>query len=385
MCVALSLDSEAVASTLADLISINSVNPRYPGGPGEANLAEYVGQFLKKNSIPFAFQPVVDGRSNVIGKIDGKPNGPTIVLEAHMDTATEVGMAAPFDSVRRGNLMYGRGSCDTKGGLAAMLHAMKWIVDTSARPCASVILVAVVDEEFSFQGVLKFLENGAKADGAIVAEPTDLQVVVASKGALRFCLQTSGRPAHSSKPELGVNAINKMAKLIVAMEQKAPSFFSGVHHPLLGPPTLNVGMIHGGVQVNQVPEVCAIQVDRRLLPGETRQTVWSEFEEMFRELCDADPELHLEMKPVLEDPPLETPLTERIVQVALKSLRAMGRAECVLGVPYGSDASKLSRAGIPSIICGPGSIDQAHAADEYVPLDQVVAAAELYIRSILEF
>lgn len=385
MSVAFSLDSETVVSTLADLISIKSVNPRYPSGTGEADLAEYIGAFLKKNSIPCSFQPVMNGRSNVIGKIEGKPNGLTIVLEAHMDTATEVGMAAPFDPVRKGNLMYGRGSCDTKGGLAAMLHAMKKIAETKSRPSASVILVAAVDEEFSFQGVLKFLESGVKADGAIVAEPTDLQLVVASKGALRFRLQTSGRTAHSSRPELGVNAINKMARLILAMEQKGLPLYSKTKHPLLGAPTMNIGMIHGGVQVNQVPEICAIQVDRRLLPGESRETVWSEFEEMIRELCEADPELHIEMTPVLEDPPLETRPTERIVQVALQSLRAMGREESPIGVPYGSDASKLARAGIPSIIWGPGSIDQAHSAHEHVPLDQVVLAAELYARTILEF
>lgn len=385
MSVTFSQESEALVSTLSDLISIKSVNPRYPGGTGEADVAEYVHAFLKRNSIPVSFQPVMDGRSNVIGKIEGKPEGPTIVLEAHMDTATEEGMAAPFDPVRRGNVMYGRGSCDTKGGLAAMLHAMKRIADTKSRPSASVILVAAVDEEFSFQGVLKFLENGGKADGAIVAEPTDLHLVVASKGVLRFRLQTTGRTAHSSKPELGINAINKMAKLILAMEQKGLPLYSKTTHPLLGAPTHNIGMIHGGVQVNQVPEVCAIQVDRRLLPGESRETVWLEFEEMFRELCEADPDLHMEMKSILEDPPLETLPSERIVQVALQSLRAMGREQRPIGVPYGSDASKLARAGIPSIIWGPGSIDQAHSADEHVPLDQVVLAAELYTRTILEF
>ena len=381
------LDPEALFATLADLVAINSVNPQYPGGPGEGALAEYLADYFQKNSIPFEFQTVLEGRRNVIARLDGSPGGRTLVLEAHMDTASELGMHGdPFRPVREGNKLYGRGSCDTKAGLAAMMHALKILRESDVRPEASVLLVAAVDEEYTFQGVAKFLEKGVHADGAIVAEPTGLETVVASKGVLRWRLKTRGRAAHSSKPHLGINAVNKMAQVLTAMEERFPTVFQKRRHPLLGSPTLNVGIIRGGVQVNQVPDSCTIEIDRRLLPGETKESVWKEFESLLAGLRGHDSELEVEMEaPVLEDYPLETRVSERIVQVVTKISQELIGHSRMVGVPYGSDASKLARAGIPSIILGPGSIDQAHAAIEYVELDQVALAAEFYARTILEF
>jgi len=381
------LNPESLFATLADLVAINSVNPQYPGGPGEGLLAEYIGNYFRKHSIPCEFQTVFEGRPNVIAKLDGKRSGRTLVLEAHMDTASELGMSrAPFQPVREGNRLYGRGSCDTKGGLAAMLHALKVLHDAEVRLNTSVVFVAAVDEEYSFRGVVKFLEKGIKADGAIVAEPTDLEAVVASKGVLRWRLRTRGRAAHSSKPQLGINAVAKMARIIVAMEERFPAIFQSRQHPLLGPPTLNVGVIQGGVQVNQVPDSCTIDLDRRMLPGETRESVWHEFETLLSELRACDPGLEAEMEqPMLEAYTLDTAPSERIVQVVSGVLREVTGHNRLAGVPYGSDASALARAGIPSVILGPGSIDQAHAADEYVELDQVALAAEVYAHSILEF
>ena len=169
------LNSESLCRTLADLISINSVNPAYPGGPGEAAVAEYVGAFFQRHSIPCEFQPVFEDRPNVIGRLEGEPGAPLLVLEAHMDTASELGMCnPPFEPRRDGDRMYGRGSCDTKAGLAAMMHALTLVRASGLRPRVSVWLVATVDEEHSFRGVVKFLEKGVQAAGAIVAEPTNL-------------------------------------------------------------------------------------------------------------------------------------------------------------------------------------------------------------------
>jgi len=350
-------------------------------------LAEYVARFFQRNSIPFELQPVFEGRPNVIGRLEGKPGGRTLVLEAHMDTASELGMCKPpFQPLRDGNRMHGRGSCDTKAGLAAMMHALKLVRDSKLQPRASVWLVAAVDEEHSFRGVVKFLEKGVKADGAIVAEPTGLETVVASKGVLRWRIRTRGRAAHSSKPNLGVNAVTKMAKLVAAMVERLPASFQKRSHPLLGSPTLNVGVIQGGLQVNQVPDSCTIEVDRRLLPGETKESVYGELESLVAELRATDRDLEVEMEPpMLEDYPLETSPAERIVQTVLKTSQEVAGRAGLVGVPYGSDASKLARAGIPSVIFGPGNIDLAHAADELVELDQVRLAAEIYARTILEF
>ncbi len=383
----LKINSEEIFATLADLIAINSVNPGYPGGPGEGRIAEYVGEFFRKNSIPCEFQTVFEGRPNVIAKLAGQPGGPTLVFEAHMDTASELGMSIePFQPVRKNNRMYGRGSCDTKGGLAAMMHALKAVRDAGTLPRASTVLVAAADEEHSFRGIVKFVERGVKAEGAVVAEPTELEIVVASKGVLRWRMHTRGRAAHTAKPHLGINAVTKMAKIILAIDEKLVPSYKLRQHPLLGSPALTVGTIRGGIQVNQVPESCTVEIDRRLLPGETKDSVWKELNDLLSEMGAEDPELKVEMDPpMLEDQAMETPASARIAQIAREVSQNLRGVSRLVGVPYGSDASKLARVGVPSIILGPGSIDRAHAAEEYVELDQVACAAEMYARIILGF
>jgi succinyl-diaminopimelate desuccinylase len=381
------LNPESISATLADLVSINSVNPQYSGGAGEKAVADYVGHFFQRYGIPVEYQPVFENRPNVIAKVEGRRTDRTLILEAHMDTASVLDMTAdPFRPERRGNRMYGRGTCDTKGGLAAMMHALKAVSECQPRPEASVLLVAAVDEEYSFGGIAKFVEKGAQADGAIVAEPTSLKIVIATKGVLRWRMQTRGRAAHSAKPFLGINAISKMAQFIVLADRFFPPLFQQREHALLGCPTLNVGVIQGGVQVNQVPQSCSIEVDRRLLPGETREQVYREFEEAISQLRSRDSEFDMEMEPpMLEDQALETSPHERIVEVTAAVSRELTGQSPLVGVPYGTDASKLARAGIPSIVLGPGNIDQAHGSVEYVDLDQVVFASQIYARAMLEF
>jgi acetylornithine deacetylase/succinyl-diaminopimelate desuccinylase-like protein len=267
-----------------------------------------------------------------------------------------------------------------------MMHAFRAVNDSGIQPGASAVLVAAVDEEHAFRGIVKYLETALTAEGAVVAEPTSLESVVASKGVLRWRVRSHGRAAHSSKPHLGINAITKMSRFIIAAEENLSPKYRAHQHPLLGSPTLTVGTIHGGIQVNQVPESCAVEIDRRLLPGETQRTVWNELNMLISELQAEDPELKLEMEqPMLEDSAMETPVSTRIVQIARNVSQKVRGTSRVVGVPYGSDASKLARAGIPSIILGPGSIDRAHAAEEYVELDEVALAAEIYTRILLEF
>ncbi len=304
-----------------------------------------------------------------------------------MDTASVEGMEIePFDPRIEAGLLYGRGSCDTKGGLAAMLHALRLVSESGQPPPATITMAATVDEEHSFMGVRALVEAGFTADGAVVAEPTDLQLVTAHKGCLRWKVHTRGKVAHSSKTHLGVNAITAMAKIAVAIENRIIPKLEQNRHPLLSCATLNIGLIRGGTQVNNVPDHCEIEIDRRLLPGEDRDSVWNEFEEVLAGLRREDPSLQVEMEdPMLEDQALETGEHERIVSTASAAFeKVFGHCE-IVGVPFGTDASKLSRAGIPSIVVGPGSIDQAHNTVEYVNLEQVRQAAELYRLMMVSF
>jgi acetylornithine deacetylase len=373
-----------VTHTLAGLVRINSVNPAY-GGPGEREIAGCVRRFFEEHAIEVREEAVWPNRPNVIARLPGRDASRRVILEAHLDTVSVQGMTIPpFEPHVAEGRLYGRGACDTKGGLAAMMHALAEVKSLGIIPPCEIWLAAVVDEEFSYRGVVS-LCAGLAGQAAIVAEPTDLRAVIASKGVLRWRIRVQGRSAHSGKPHLGVNAINHMARVVLALEEDHRRLAENPH-PLLGPATCNVGVIRGGVQVNVVPHECVIEVDRRLLPGENADAVLAHYRNLLDGLQAQHPTLRVEMEPpMLADEALATPADAPVAQLARMVLKEMGRDDQLCGVPFGSDASKLSRQGIPSIVFGPGSIDDAHGAVEYVNIADVQAAVDFYREFILRF
>lgn len=374
-----------VLQTLADLVRINSINSSYEGGPGEAAVAAYVRRFFEQRGIEVWEQEVFPGRNNVIARLPGRDSSRRIVLEAHMDTVSIKGMTIdPFDPVIRDGKLHGRGSVDDKAGLAAMMHAVADLKANGETPPCEVWMAAVVDEEYSFRGVVKLCE-GFQADAAIVAEPTEMRCVVASKGCVRWRIRTKGKAAHSAKPHLGVNAITAMSRLVLAL-QEDHDHLAATPHPLLGPGTCNVGVIHGGVQVNFVPDEAVIEIDRRLLPGEEVEDVLAHYQQVIDALATHHTGLVAEMeKPMLQDWPFQTDPDTALVRLSRDVLRGLGHDDTVCGVPFCSDASKFGRLGIPTILFGPGSIDQAHAAVEYVECAQVEQALEFYTQVLRRF
>ena len=373
-----------VVDTLAALVRIDSVNPEF-GGPGEAGVADFVAEFLGGRGIETRRTAVLPGRDNVVGVVRGRDRSRRVVLEAHMDVVSTTGMTIPpFDPVIEGGRMYGRGSCDTKAGLAGMLHAVADLARAAEPPPCDVWLAAAIDEEYLFRGVTALCASipaarpGAPRSAAIVAEPTEMRVVVATKGVVRWEVVFHGRAAHSSKPLLGINAISHAAAFVREVDLLHAGLAERVH-PLLGAATGNVGLIGGGVQVNFVPDRCALQIDRRLLPGERTADVLAAYRAILERLSAADPTVRGELvPPFLVDEALETPSDARAVQVAADVAKSLGLDPRPAGVPYGSDASKLSRHGLDCLVFGPGSIDQAHAAVEWIETSQVEAAAEFY-------
>jgi len=356
-------------ATLSGLVRVNSVNPAYEHGVPEAEIQRYVLEFFRSHGIEAFSQEVYPQRPNVIGRVPGRIPGRRLVFEAHCDTAGIAGMTIPpFTPEIRGGRLYGRGACDTKAGLAAMLHAL---AEVKSPPC-EIWVVSAMDEEHNYRGVLRLCE-AFTADAAVVSEPTSLRAVVATKGVLRWRMATRGKAAHSSKPHLGVNAIYAMARLLLRLEEENERLAAAAH-PLVGPGTLSVGMIGGGTQVNVVPDYCWIDVDRRLIPGEDPETVFADYRDRFGVECEP---------PSISDTPLDTPCSAPIARAAGEALSALGLDPRPAGVPYGSDASKFSRAGIPGIVLGPGSIDQAHTADEWVAIEEVELALAVY-RRIME-
>ncbi len=385
------MSSPEVIDTLASLVRINSVNSSYEGGPGEREIAAWVRRFFEQHGIEVWEQEVFPGRPNVIARLPGRDASRRVILEAHMDTVSVQGMSIPpFEPRVEDGKLYGRGSCDTKAGLAAMMHAVASLHEDGIQPPCEVWLAAVVDEEFSYRGVVKLCESLAgqaspAAHAALVAEPTGLRAIIAGKGVLRWRIVVRGKAAHSGKPHLGVNAISHAARVVLAIEEDHARLAANVH-PLLGPATVNVGIIQGGVQVNFVPDTCAIEIDRRLLPGESGPAVLAHYQGLLDKLKAQHPTFDAVMEPAkIMDEALETAADSAPAQLASAVLSEMGLDATLGGVPFGSDASKLSRAGIPSLIIGPGSIDQAHAAVEFVEIAEVERALTFYRDFILRF
>ncbi len=374
-----------LVQTLADLIRINSVNPAYTNGRPECEIQRYIMEFFEGRGIEFRIQEVLPDRPNVIIRTPGRRHDDKIIFEAHVDTAgVEDMIVPPFEPTVSSGRMYGRGACDTKAGLAAMMHAVADLKVSGKDPVCDVWLVAAVDEEHSYRGVAKLCEN-IEASAAVVAEPTEMRVAIASKGCVRFRITTRGKSAHSSEPRLGANAIEHMARVIDTLAEYAKRIQT-MSHPLVGPPTLNVGLIEGGTQVNVVPEFCWIEIDRRLVPGEQGPATLVNISRELEGLRATDHNFEVVVGPaVLQDWPLETPSKSPIALQTSQALKDAGLDPKPVGVPFGSDASKLSMAGVPSIVMGPGSIAQAHTEDEFVDLDQVEMAFEVYRRLMTSF
>ncbi len=368
---------------LADLqraVAIESINPSLPGGSrGEVGMVEFTEAFFEECGIPVQTEEVLPGRCNVVATLVGHDPTRTLLFESHMDTASTDGMAIdPFAPRIEDGLLYGRGSCDTKAGGVAMMHAMRRFRVAGEKPSVNVQFAGAMDEEHTFKGALA-LAQGTKADAVVVSEPTDLAVVRAHNGLARFRIHVAGVAAHSSKPELGVNAISKMARIVAAVEDDIEASYASRSHPLTGHPRLNIGVIAGGVQINFVPDRCVIEVDRRVIPGEDPLQTVEPFRELLTRLARLDPELDARVEePFLLDTSMETAAEADIIQVATAACEATVGSSSVDGVPYGTDASKFTAIGIPSIVLGPGSIDQAHAAVEWVDCQQVLDATDIY-------
>jgi acetylornithine deacetylase ArgE len=376
----------SVLTIARDLVRIGSVNPmgRSIGGPsvGEERLTGWLEAFLLGIGARCRRQPVSPGRDNLVAELSWPGAGRPVLLAAHQDTVPVDGMTVPpFDGEVRDGRLYGRGACDVKGGMAAMLAAMERLASERPRGAASVAAAFTVDEESGFTGVRRLARDlPAGAAFAVVAEPTRLEVVVAHKGLVRWRIRTLGRSCHSARPSDGVNAVYRMAPVLAALEGYAAGLSAGPSHHLLGSPTLSVGVIRGGTSVNTVPGSCEIEIDRRLLPGE--DPVFA-VDHCRRFLLEHLPGSDLEIEPAwITDIALDTPIDAEVVQVSLAAVRKVrGRAEPA-GVPYGTDASKLAEAGLPSVVLGPGDIGQAHTVDEWIEVSELERAVEVYVELV---
>ncbi len=364
---------------LRDLIALPSVNPAFiPAADpraGEQRVAEFLACVAAAGGLEVEFQEVLPGRSNLLARLT--PPGKVrqrILLAPHMDT---VGVTNDdqFDPRFQKGRLYGRGACDTKGSIAVYLTALLELAASKTRPLSTeIVLAALIDEENGQSGSRHLARSRFKADLAIVGEPTGLQIVTAHKGDLWLQLETHGKAAHGSRPELGRNAVHQMARIVNLLETDYARLLRRRKHPLLRHPTINVGTISGGRQPNIVPDQCTIRIDRRTIPGEKDSAVKREILTFIQShglsvrLSDT--------KRYEPAPPMETdirrPLVRQLLQAAAQSKPA--------GVDFFTDAGVLASAGIPCVVFGPGDIAQAHTNDEWVSTRQLETGTRILRR-----
>ena len=369
------IDHDPVDMT-EQFVSIVSVNPDLAESPGEGPLGSRIADILQRMGAEVEAQTVVGGRENVLGTLEGDLDA-VVVLEAHLDTVPLPIVPTPV-GVQNGRL-WGRGSCDTKASIASMLVAMQKIA-SMVGPRPTVIFAGVADEEFIMRGAERLAQRIPDADAIIIGEPTSLRAVRAHNGCVRFDIRVQGRTAHSSRATLGRNAILDASELVVMLNDRLGRMLESTPHPLTGPGLLTATMIDGGVAPNVVPDSCTIRFDRRLVPGETVAAALAQVDDILLDAYEESGLSATRTDPWLELPPMEMPDEHPLVQAALQVCRHGEPTPTAMGVPYCTDANVLTgRANLPSIVIGPGSIDQAHAPDEWVDVQQIRDAVDTYV------
>ena len=378
------LKSERILHILREIVSRPSVNP--PGD--EIKAAEYIKDLLMEMNLEPEYQWVFPNRPNVLAKIKGEEAGPNLLFLGHTDVVPvenpEAWKSDPYSGHIEGGRLYGRGSSDMKGGIAAFLAAMEAIQQSGVKLKGDAVFAGVVDEEVSGQGTIHLVDSGfvEQIDGAIVGEPSKMKIEIAHRGTCWLEVRTHGVPAHGSLPHKGVNAIAKMCKLLKGLLDVK---FRFKPHDLLPDPSINIGKISGGIKINIVPSICKALIDIRIVPGMNREDVIVPIREFVDELKENDPEFKAEVNITQFRKPFQIDRNEHIVQTVSRSAeKILGKKVELSGFPAYTDAGFIhNMAKKPVVVFGPG--EQAHNDNESVIIENVVNAAKIFAMAILDF
>ena len=357
------------------LVATDSVNPVLaPGGSGERGVAELVAGWLDAWGLVPNLIEIAPGRFNVVGTLQGE--GPTLLLNGHLDTVGVDGMTiAPFAATLVGDQLSGRGSCDMKGGDAAILATVARLAKGGPRP--RIVVAFTADEEHASLGMAHLVESGVRADFAVVCEPTGLAVMPAHKGFVWLRARFSGRAAHGSRPEIGIDAIRHAGLYLAALDGYAEELRVRPAHPLLEHGSFHAGTIVGGSAESVYPESCELLLERRTMPGEAPQDVVREFQAVLDELAMRHTDVKGSLEMTLARPGTEVPESSGVVQALLAAARERG-VECrVEGMTAWVDAAFLNEAGVPTVCFGPGRIEQAHTEDEWIDVCEIRTCADV--------
>lgn len=357
-------------------MALPSVNPVLsPGGAGEAGIAGRAADWLRGWGLETEVREVEPGRPNVVARLPGR--GPTLLLNGHLDTVGVEGMERPpFEAAVEDGRLWGRGACDMKGGLAAILATAHRLASGEG-PRPPLVVALTADEEHASVGMQALVRSGVRAEMAVVCEPTGLAVMPAHKGFVWVEAVFRGRAAHGSRPDQGVDAIRHAGLFLAALDRYEERLRRGPVHPLLGPGSHHAGTIRGGTAESVYPDRCTLVLERRTLPGETAEEVVGELHEVLDGVRAAHPGVDATLRATLSRPGTEVPRESPLVDGLLAAVEARGVAPRVEGMTAWVDAAFLNEAGIPAVCFGPGDIGRAHAAVEWCPVDEILGCADV--------
>jgi acetylornithine deacetylase len=382
---AMQIDRAYLEKTLAALVRINSVNPKFSNGTtDELAIATHLDGALRALGMEVTHYESAPRRSSVVGRLRGSGAGRSIMLYGHIDTVGIEGMKAPLSGRIRGGRMYGRGTYDMKGGVAACIAAVKAIVDSGERLAGDVVFVGAADEEVASTGMQTVLEH-VRTDAAIVTESTELQLCLAHKGFCWMEVEVEGRAAHGSRFEEGIDANMAMGRFLGRLDTLERALRKRTPHALVGPPSLHAAVMLGGTGTSTYAAHCRLEIERRTIPGETEASALAEIQAILDALAAEDSTFRARLRPLLSRGSFEARPDASIVQaVHAAATNVLGEPPKVIGEPYWMDAALLADAGIETVVIGPTGTG-AHAATEWVDLDSVESVAGILARAAMSF
>jgi acetylornithine deacetylase len=381
----MNIDRSYTLKTLARLVQINSINPTLaPGAPGEREIAAFIEGSLRSCGVDTEIVEPEPGRTSVLGRLRGSGGGRSLMLNAHVDTVDVQGMGEPFSGAIRDGRLYGRGSYDMKGSLAACMAAAKAVRESGVRLRGDLLVAAVADEEYGSLGTSELLTR-VRPDAAIVTEPSALQTCLAHKGYLWIEVEVTGRAAHGSKFQLGIDANMKMGHFLHALSGLERDLRSRPPHPLVGPPSLHAATLNGGSGLSTYAASSVLQIERRTVPGETRAQAVAEIQTIVDCLAAQDPEFHARVRSFFVRDPFEVAADAAIVQaVDRAAAKVRGSRPTHIGDTPWMDAALLQAAGVETVVFGAAGAG-AHASEEWVDVESVVQLAEILAEAAIDY
>jgi acetylornithine deacetylase len=354
------------------LVRVDSRNPSLVAdGPGELAAATLLRDVLDTWGFRTELHEGAPGRPNLVARIGGDRSKRSLMLNGHLDVVGTEGMIhAPFDAHERDGRMYGRGSADMKGGVAAMCAAA-YRVAAAGGEVGEMIVAAVADEEYESLGTRALLERGVRADAAVVTEPTRLAIMPAHRGFVWLEVEVVGRAAHGSRWDLGVDAIRHAGLLLAELDRIDAEVLPQRTHSLLGRGSLHASLISGGIGLSTYPDRCTLRLERRTIPGENAATVIAEVQHACDRIRAWRQSFDAEIRLIGGQGPSDVAVDAPLVRGLVAALGDCGEAARIEGMSAWTDAALLNDAGVPAVCFGPGDISLAHAAEEYIPLDEI--------------